>query len=72
MTGLGERAAFRPFPWADAMALGLGRLRLTPDIFWALTPKELLLMASGGRSTDDALWRDALADLIRRFPDEAA
>lgn len=53
------------------MALGLGRLRLTPDIFWSLTPKELLLMAGGGVRGPDALGRDALAELMRRFPDEA-
>jgi uncharacterized phage protein (TIGR02216 family) len=52
------------------MALGLGRLRLTPDVFWSLTPRELLLMAGGGPRRGDALRRDALADLMRRFPDE--
>jgi uncharacterized phage protein (TIGR02216 family) len=52
------------------MALGLGRLRLTPDVFWSLTPKELLLMAGGGGRGTEALKPDALAELMRRFPDD--
>jgi uncharacterized phage protein (TIGR02216 family) len=52
------------------MALGLGRLRLTPDMFWSLTPRELVLMAGGGQRGSDALGRDALAEMMRRFPDE--
>lgn len=52
------------------MVLGLGRLRLTPDIFWSLTPKELLLIAGGGSRSADALSRDALGRLMQRFPDE--
>ncbi|MGL4439551.1 MAG: rcc01693 family protein [Bosea sp. (in: a-proteobacteria)] len=67
-----ERPAFRQFPWADAMALGMGRLRLTPDVFWSLTPKELLLIAGGGIAGCQALGRDALTELMQRFPDEAA
>jgi len=31
----------RPFPWADAMAFGLGLLRLSPTEFWLMTPREL-------------------------------
>jgi hypothetical protein len=30
-----------PFPWDEAMAFGLGRLRLSPHSFWAMTPREL-------------------------------
>lgn len=54
------------------MALGMGRLRLTPELFWSLTPKELVRLAGGGARRDDALEREALAGLMRRFPDEAA
>lgn len=54
------------------MALGMGRLRLTPDVFWSLTPKELLLMAGGGWRGSDALQPDGLAELMRRFPDDTA
>jgi uncharacterized phage protein (TIGR02216 family) len=71
VTGVPERAVFQPFPWAGALALGLGRLRLTPDIFWSLTPKELILMAGGNVEASGALTAVALSDLMRRFPDEA-
>jgi uncharacterized phage protein (TIGR02216 family) len=54
--------------WPGLMQLGLVRLRLPPDVFWELTPAELMLMAgqSGGRG---ALTRAELADLAARFPD---
>jgi uncharacterized phage protein (TIGR02216 family) len=52
-----------PFPWADALALGLGRLRLLPDQFWSLTPRELMLMAGAGQ-TPAALDRARLEALI--------
>jgi uncharacterized phage protein (TIGR02216 family) len=48
------------------MALGIGRLRLAPDLFWSLTPSELLLMAEAGRPTAPALDRAALDALIAR------
>jgi uncharacterized phage protein (TIGR02216 family) len=56
----------RPFPWEEALALGLGRLRLLPEQFWALTPRELVLMASGGRMRGEALDRAGLDALMRR------
>lgn len=31
-----------PFPWEDAMALGLGVLRWSPTEFWRATPRELI------------------------------
>jgi uncharacterized phage protein (TIGR02216 family) len=48
------------------MALGIGRLRLAPDLFWSLTPSELLLMAEAGRPSAPALDRAALDALIVR------
>jgi uncharacterized phage protein (TIGR02216 family) len=50
------------------MRLGLVELRLSPEIFWALTPAELLLIAGVGpvRAT---LTRAGLAALVERFPD---
>ncbi|MCU0885032.1 MAG: phage tail assembly chaperone [Beijerinckiaceae bacterium] len=48
------------------MAFGIGRLRLAPDLFWSLTPAELLLMAEAGRPTASALDRAALDGLIAR------
>ena len=30
-----------PFPWKDAIGFGLGVLRLSPNQFWRMTPREL-------------------------------
>ena len=61
------------FPWEEAMALGLGALRLAPDIFWRLTLPELAAAARvlqpGG---DAAMGRSALDRLIVRYPDDPA
>lgn len=58
-------------PWDDAMALGLGVLRLSPATFWAMTPRELRAAANGiyGRHTGEPLNRAALDDLMTQFPD---
>lgn len=59
------------FPWEAAMTLGLGTLRLAPDIFWRLTLPELAAAAravnpqAGGGTTT----RRDLAALMTRFPD---
>jgi uncharacterized phage protein (TIGR02216 family) len=59
------------FPWREAMAFGLGRLRLPPEAFWAMTPRELALAAEGmsGR-IGRPLARDALNELMNRYPDK--
>lgn len=56
------------FPWDDALALGLGRLRWRPRDFWRATPRELL-SAAGLRTGGGALGRDGLARLIADHPD---
>lgn len=30
-----------PFPWKQAMGFGFGVLRLAPEQFWRMTPREL-------------------------------
>lgn len=57
--------------WPALMRLGLVQLRLEPDVFWRLTPAELMLMA-GAPEPGGALDRSGLADLIARFPDTPA
>jgi uncharacterized phage protein (TIGR02216 family) len=62
----------RSLPWEALMQAGLGRLRLTPDDFWALTPRELqaaLGVPSGGQGAVP-LDRSGLAALMTRFPDD--
>ncbi len=57
--------------WAKLMQLGLGRMGLTPAIFWDLTPAEFMLMAGIGESAG-AMSRDGLDALLARFPDGGA
>ncbi len=54
--------------WSGLMRLGLVELRLPPEVFWSLTPAELMLMAGlGGERA--SMTRAGLADLAARFPD---
>ena len=53
------------------MAFGLGDLRLSPDAFWRMTPRELAAAMRGpGHVVAPSLERSALARLMRDFPDE--
>lgn len=59
------------FPWAQAMTIGLGLLRLSPKDFWAMSPREFdravrVLFPAG----DGAPGRASFEALMRRFPDE--
>ena len=60
------------YPFAEAMAIGFGLLRLAPDVFWRMTPKELSAAVGGatGRAFRDAPKENDLAALMRRFPDQ--
>lgn len=63
MTTRSERVA-----WPQLMRLGLQQLGLAPDVFWNLTPAELMLMA-GVSDAPGGLSRSGLAELEARFPD---
>ena len=58
------------FPWDEAMAAGFGLLRLSPNAFWAMTPREfaaaLRPYATGGAMAPD---RAALTRMMALFPD---
>ena len=61
--------------WAELMQLGLGALRLPPDVFWTMTPVEFqrALEGAGILASDGAgLWmeRATLEGLMARFPDK--
>lgn len=60
------------FPWAEAMRLGFGVLRLSSREFWGLTPRELAsaFEATGGRTRGTAPRRDVLTALMAAFPDQ--
>ena len=61
----------QPFPWKDAIDFGLGVLRLSPEAFWRMTPRELAAAIEAVRGPATArLDRAGLQDLMRRFPDE--
>jgi uncharacterized phage protein (TIGR02216 family) len=61
-----------PFPWRTIMAVGLGRLRLASDVFWAMTPRELAAAIDGLRGHVGApIARAALGELMARYPDQA-
>ncbi len=54
--------------WPGLMRLGLHELRLSPEVFWALTPAELLVML-GAQATEAPLGRSRLEELAAAFPD---
>jgi uncharacterized phage protein (TIGR02216 family) len=65
-----ERAAAKPFPWKQAIGFGLGVLRLSPEQFWRMTPRELSCAIETVTGRTPLLDRSALVDLMKRYPDE--
>lgn len=60
----------KPFPWGEAMAFGLGTLRLSPDAFWRMTPRELAAAIRVLKGHALAPFeRDSFATLLMRYPD---
>ncbi|MEM7499093.1 MAG: phage tail assembly chaperone [Pseudomonadota bacterium] len=58
--------------WDDLMRLGLGALRLAPEVFWSMTPVELERALEGaglGRFGRSGPSRAGLLALMERFPD---
>jgi uncharacterized phage protein (TIGR02216 family) len=63
----------KPFPWREAMAVGLGVLRLTPEQFWRMTPRELAAALRGLYGAIELPLDRAAFDALRaRFPDSTA
>lgn len=59
-----------PFPWEAAMQVGFGVLKLSPDAFWRMTPRELAAAISALRGgADEPIRRARMDELMRRFPD---
>jgi uncharacterized phage protein (TIGR02216 family) len=58
------------FPWERVIGLGLGPLRLSPDAFWRMTPREFsfALRALAGAASEP-LDRPSFDALRARFPD---
>ncbi|MCW1918016.1 phage tail assembly chaperone [Rhodobacter sp. KR11] len=54
--------------WPGLMRAGLYELRLTPEVFWKLTPIELRIMLGADKSAP-MLTRARLEELAAQFPD---
>ena len=60
----------KPFPWDEAIGFGFGVLRLAPDAFWRMTPRELAQAIHAVRGPSvPLLARTDFDDLLARFPD---
>jgi len=60
-----------PFPWPQALAIGLGVLRLSPEQFWKMTPRELAAALRGLYGDAMPLDRATFDALRERFPDRS-
>lgn len=60
----------KPFPWTQAIGFGLGILKLPPEQFWRMTPRELSYAIEAVSGRGAPLDRAAFGDLMKRFPDE--
>ena len=59
-------------PWSQLMAFGLGRLRLTPNDFWAMTLREMDAAVEGYTGSSKIVSipsRVAVNHLMTRYPD---
>lgn len=60
--------------WARNMRLGLGVLRLSPEAFWAMTPREFDAAVRGAFGELDhagPMTAGALDSLMQKFPDRS-
>jgi uncharacterized phage protein (TIGR02216 family) len=60
----------QPFPWREAIGFGLGVLKLSPDDFWRMTPRELACALETASGRGPPLDRATLTDMMTRYPDE--
>lgn len=60
----------KPFPWDDAIGFGIGVLRLSPDAFWRMTPRELALALRAHGGGAEPMPRAVFDALHERFPDQ--
>lgn len=61
-----------PFPWAQAIGFGLGVLRLSPQQFWSMTPRELTRAIEAVTGRTPPLDRRSLTQLMKRYPDDVS
>ncbi len=58
-----------PASWQELMAFAFGVLKLTPETFWAMTPREFDAAASPFLHAGQTTERGTLAVLMQEFPD---
>ena len=58
-----------PFPWREAIGFGLGVLKLSPEQFWRMTPRELAYAIEAVSGRGAPLDRAALKQMMARYPD---
>jgi uncharacterized phage protein (TIGR02216 family) len=63
-------APLAPFPWQQAIGFGLGVLKLPPEQFWRMTPRELAAAIRAVTGGHESLTRTAFDELLKRFPDD--
>lgn len=51
------------------IGFGLGVLRLSPEQFWRMTPRELAYAVEAVRGRSPPLNRDAFTEMMKRYPD---
>ena len=59
----------RAFPWREAIGFGLGVLKLPPDAFWRMTPRELAYAIEAVNGQRAPLDRARFDELMKRYPD---
>jgi uncharacterized phage protein (TIGR02216 family) len=59
-----------PFPWKQVIGIGFGVLRLSPQQFWSMTPRELAYAIEAVTGHSSPLNRGTLAQLMTRYPDD--
>jgi uncharacterized phage protein (TIGR02216 family) len=64
-----ETLSMKPFPWDEAIGFGLGVLRLSPQAFWSMTPRELALAINAATGATAPLRRNEFSELMTRYPD---
>jgi uncharacterized phage protein (TIGR02216 family) len=60
----------KPASWQELMAFAFGVLKLTPDTFWAMTPREFDAAAQPYLRMGQVAERGTLAALMLEFPDK--
>lgn len=71
-SGAGGASGAAGFPWDEAMAAGMGVLRLSPGAFWAMSPREFAgAIRPFTQEAGEPIGRGALEALMQRFPDGA-